>query len=449
MKKKGIYAWLLPWLLGSHYVAADFELGGELGIDAAYTNNIFLSADNELAEVERSAVVELTAESESSWLTTEIAYQAEHLDFLHDRFEGETVIEGEAALLAILLPQRFSWNIHHSMQESRLNSRIPDIRSNREVRTILSTGPTIIANLSPVSSVETSLLYTGVSYRENDNEGELSSTQSSSDSDSDSDRYSASISWQLRPSQTSNIGLILHASDVEFDQDLQSDQQSSDYRDHDIISYYENALSRLTYRFKIGFTAFEREDGEDTDSKIYQFSWQYDYEQWSYGGELLKQLTDSSIGLSNFDFDITHFDSPETDSDIVDIVTQQVVHLFVTWTSGRHSVNFSITQTDENFHILSRDQLVTNSSIDWTKDLWVNLSGTVSITHERRELPDEDPKQDINDYNLGFSVNYRTSRSFRIQAAMNAEKRDTGYQALGEWHEYDNWTASCGLRYLF
>lgn|GEM_PF-828397 len=247
-------------------------------------------------------------------------YQLQRRDFARGVQSDQTAIDGRANVVVHLLERRLDAVLENQTSESLTDSRRVDSTNNQERRTVSTIGLDGYAHFSPVDSLVLSPRYTDVSMQKS--------------SGSDSQRSMVTAAWQHQSSSVTQAQLSVTYGKVRF--------KDSDDNNYDIAGVQlgiRTALSRLSYQAAVGFNRFDRDHGDNVDGYMMQLGTTYTGDGYTWGGSLVHELTDTSIGLTPTEFVLANFNAQDSNFDAQDILKQTQLEVF----GGR---NFGVGQLE-------------------------------------------------------------------------------------------------------
>ena len=295
-------------MMGLASAAHALELDLGLGARTDYHSNILRTEHDAKSDVERAVILEPGLKQLTGPLTADMQYRATYLDYLHDVESDTTQVEGRSNIQWAMLPERFNWIINHQLTDRLTDTRLPDIAQNRERRSVLTGGFDWILALGKVDSLIVSPRYVDVSFQGNNG--------------ADSKRKQGTMIWEHDFSAVSRLQTSANYAKAEFD------DSTNNYNNKSALISYLTELSRLTYQIGGGYNRIERDSGDNFDGYTARAGADYHADILTFGGSLVRQLTDTSIGLSGVELQVPNFESRDSNFDQPSIVerTQAEIH---------------------------------------------------------------------------------------------------------------------------
>ena len=295
-------------MMGLTSAANALELDLGLGARAEYHSNILRTEHDVQSDVERALIVEPGLKQLTGPLTADMQYRATYLDYLHNVETDTTQVEGRSNIQWAMLPERFNWIINHQLTDRLTDTRLPDIAQNRERRSVLTGGFDWILALGKVDSVVVKPRYVDVSFQ--------------GGTGADSKREQAELIWDHALSAVSRLQTGADYADVKFD------NSADNYKYKALLISYLTELSHLSYRIGGGYNRIERDNGDNFDGYTVRVGADYHADLLTFGGSIVRQLTDTSIGLSSVELQMPNFESSDSNYGQPSIVerTQAEIH---------------------------------------------------------------------------------------------------------------------------
>lgn len=324
-------------VLSSGGLHAASEWGATAGLGAEYHSNAQRVSTDEESDLARIATLGLTWRNQDAAVEGDAAYQITRRDFADNEQRDENAIDGRTNLQWNVAPRTFDVFVQHLISTSLTNSQEADTSDNRERRSVLTGGVNGYLNLSPRDVIAIRPSYTDIQFSRSD--------------ESDSQRATADVSWQHRVSQVSNFVVSTNYSDVKFD------DESQDYDASTVTVGYNTQLARLSYSVDVGHSWFKRDDRPDVDGNNFRVAANYLTETAEYGLSVVRDLTDSSIGLAQEEFTLPDFTSTDSNFDQVDVLTRTRAELTGLWNlSALTRLEAAVGFQEDDYETTPRDQ---------------------------------------------------------------------------------------------
>jgi hypothetical protein len=392
-------------LLVASTAQAASKLRVDGGVRVEHHNNIAREAVNEDSDVDRVARLGVGYVRSESGVNLELDYDAEYHDYLHDREEDESVLNGRAGLVWELMPQRLDFVLNHQVSQQLSDRQEANVSSNRELRSVITTGLDLTSNFSAVDSLIISPRFVDVRFEESDS--------------SDSQHGSLGATWQRRLSAVSQVSLSGNYADVQFDDGI------NDYQSSSLLLGFATALSRLSYQLAVGANQFDRERGDKVDGFVVRANLRYDGDVTTWTGALVHELTDSAIGLSGQELALDGFVADDGNFDQFDIVERTQLDLGVEQRIGAsHTLRFGVGARDDDYEEIVRDERGYFASANY-RYTWNSFwSFGIDARAGKTEFLDDPLDLEYDDTFYRGYVDYRHSPVLLAQFALIREERD-------------------------
>jgi hypothetical protein len=381
------------------------------GARVEYHDNISRQADNEDSDVDRVARIDLGYQRDQDGLLVDLDYDAEYHDYLHDREEDETVLNGRANLVWELLPRQLDFVLNHQVNQLLSDRQGVDVSGNRELRSVLTTGVDWTTAFSPVTSLIITPRYIDVRFEESDS------------ADSQHGVLGAALRRQL--SRVSSLTLSGSYSDVQFDDGL------NDYRASVLMVTYATQLSRLSYEVGIGANQFDRDSGDDVDGYVVRMSARHASGASAWTAALVHELTDNAIGLSGQELALDGFVADDGNFAQIDIVERTQLDLgFEHSFSAASSIVLGVGARNDDYDSTLQDEEGYYASAAWRYVLNSRWSFAASARYEETEFTDDPADLKYEDTLYSLTADYRFSSALTTQFAVIREERDASESDL-------------------
>lgn len=407
------------------HAAFDSTIGVSTALE--YHSNINQTSENEMSEVERQIGAKVGLSQESNFSQMNIDYDVTKRDFQHDRQEDTTSTTGSARINVDISPKRLAWFASNSLSEDLRDSRAADTQDNRERRSSTATGVQLTARFSARDYLQLTPSVSKVQFKDS--------------SQSDSERTNANLSWLHGMSQVSNLRFSIAGSKVKFD------NTDFDYDYSAINAGYTTQLSRIKYSLTIGANKVNRDIGNDVDGVTLNATANFSASPTFWGLSLLSEITDSSVGFSSFETEISDFESDDNNFESVDIIKRSQFQAFYRSNlSSNSSIGARTTINEERYDTLPEDQLAVSISANYTFRYTQRLSFSPGIAWKETKYRDDplDEKRKLQQVN--FTINYVFLNDLSTALRLASRKqRSTAYSD----QDFDDNIARLSLSYQF
>lgn len=279
--------------------AMSLEKGITAGVNAEWTDNVFLTADDRRNDWRESVTFGANLSDEESFYQYGVDYNLSHDRYQRDSFDPATFYSGTAFLNLSLVPRRFEWYSAVQSETTLLESSAVNTPDNRDQRDMITTSPTLTLLALQRDTVAVSGQATKVMFRESD--------------ESDSERVGGDVSWTHAISSLLDVSLTASQQQVDFD--AAEDYDTTNYR-----LGIERRINGGSIELSAGQTTITPELGEEFDGAQYEANINWSREPHTLFFQAYHDLTDSTVGLAG-SFDTGGLASPaEVDTGEVELV---------------------------------------------------------------------------------------------------------------------------------
>jgi hypothetical protein len=403
---------------------SDFSLIGGVGLEAH--DNTELTGSNEQSDTKRSVSADVGYKKTDGAVNTDINYQLEYGNYVHDIQSDETSINGKTDLTWVIAPRQLNAVLYHQISQQMTDQRGRDIASNREERSIITAGFDGFLHMSAVDSLILAPRYSDVHFQESDN--------------SDSERASMAVTWDHKISKVSTLDLKANYDDVKFDDSV------NDYRSPGVMLSFHTSLSRLSYELGVGASRINRDTGKDFNGSNVLAAINYrgdEGQEW--GGSYVRQLTDNSIGLSTTELQVPTFNANDSNFSQVDIVQTDKVDIY--WRKRLNASNLlstGIGYVKKDYKETPQDQKQAYAEIGYQHTINTRWSVGADARYEHTEFLN-DPQQEYDITSLYLNATCHLSRALEMRLSLGQDKRDADTSAAS----YTDHVALARLSYRF
>lgn len=406
------------------FAVSDFSLVGGVGLEAH--DNAGLTNQDKQSDTKRIASADIGYKKDDGAVNADINYVAEYGNYVHDVQSDQTAVNGKAELMWQIAPRQFDAILSHQISQQLTDRRGLDVAGNREERSVLTAGLDGFLHLSPVDSLALAPRFSEVHFQDSTN--------------SNSKRASMGTTWDHKINKVSALDLKLNYDDVKFDDSV------NDYTSPSLMLSFRTALSRLSYQVGLGANRINRDNGKDFSGSnaLAAINYHSDSGQ-DWGASYVRQLTDTSIGLSTAELQINNFQSNDSNFDQVDILQEDKLDAY--WrdritASGQLELNVGYQKDD--YKTTPRDENVAYAHAGYQYSINSRWSAGVDARFDRTRFLD-DPKQKYDTTHLYLNATYHLSRPLEVRFSIGQDKRNADTSAAS----YTDKVALMGVRYRF
>lgn len=279
-KTAGLMGLALISSLASNLVVA--EVSGSVRATSHVSDNTLKQPDNKMPQEERQDFYDaaLAINYENTLLESEVNYQLHARKFADHSQGDDEYVDGNSLLVIGKADAPASLRLEHSRIQLLSTPDAVDLLQNQQEREIISAMPELRSRFSGADYVFVRGLASVVRFPDSGFQ--------------DSKRNGYVVGWFRPTSPVGNLELTVQQTDINYD-----NTPEADYTYSTAMATYKLALRKLTYRIGVGYnrSAPGSGDAQSEPSYILGAEYQSGYQQLNV--EVLRQLTDTSIGSGN------------------------------------------------------------------------------------------------------------------------------------------------------
>ena len=404
------------------------------GVDQ--TDNAYKSSASERDETKEYLDLRLGYLRSGQVLSATLDYDTEIANYENGTTEDDVVVTGSGSIAWNILPGRMQLSLSHERSEQIRNSRDVDIRNNRQLRDILSAGPSFTARLSPVDDLVLTGRLTQVTYDKSS--ADVTSGQRQG---RDSDRAQGGLSWQHHMSKTDTLSANYQYATTDFDgTDVQIDFQQ-------IFAAYDVRLRNSGYNISLGMNRSERDGGESNDGFYGQIGWDLATGSHRLRVVAVNQLTDSGIGLGGNSLMSGDLSPRDNNFDVVDVVERTSLSLNYGYDGlcARCVIDLGLRHDEQDFDTEPRDQESNGITASFGYRLSPTLKASLRAGLSRIKFPQDitgDREDERTQY--GAALDWNLSRQLALSLFLNNDSRDSS-----RGRDYDELFGGVSAQYRF
>jgi hypothetical protein len=410
------------------------QLSASVYLDLEHDDNIRKTKNNKESDLKEQVGVNVAYGYNSTALDLKLDYGLSHEVYQDESFDGKTRLQGYSSAKISTNPARYAWLVSHDQSIANVNNRNANTPDNLDQRSILTTGPDLYLQLSPVDILSGSLRYVDVQYDEQDK--------------SDSQRNQAQLSWNHRLNSLDKVGVNARYTDAD------GDGRDSSYSQEHIGVTYSGQMKYGSYYLEFGDSSLKRDqDGfKDVDGNYYKANFNTSWDANRLGFSYNQDITDSSIGLSqNYNarsVDQQDFNNGDTNFDDIDIVTRtryQAIYRRQN-VDGRLGFSLALSQDEEDFETLLTDQKTQSIVVGFQYAIAQNLSSSINYRFENIEYLDEPLLGEDEISLITANINHRIGDEWSFKYGLSYGERNNDEDILREY-EYLRTTFRVNYRF--
>lgn len=404
-KASYIYSLLVIASLMSNQIFAETKLfstdiffDASLGTDLRYVQNAnrSITGEDEIDELQIRSDLSLAGAYYGGLISrAQLDYQIYNDRFTDDSQEDQTGVSGEAGLFIGEPKDFYELGLTHSSQRQFVNPEGPDVTDNLTDRGIF----TALGALKTRSDLA------------NFARAEISTTQVDYDdfNINDSTRDSLNLSFTRKLNPLTNAGINISLSEVDYD--------TSDFSDYDYQRasiFFSRNLRRVSYSFDLGQYETEDFSGNTNTGPYANVSLNANYSNFEFFSSIEKDVTDSSLGDSNFNIS----DTPNIDGqlNIQDQIERE--YLLVGFTTKAFCTQCRVSlewdrESQDYFNLPAENSETESLSFEFKRNISSKLSVNINLRQLDFSFIDTANTGNFKEKSIQTSLNFKnTSKRF-------------------------------------
>lgn len=242
-------------LMTSSFVAAD-QITTSIEAGTETHDNINKTSADKETDTEEYAALKVGVSEDYTYGDLNLDYKLMESVYQDNSYEDRATSTGYGVGTVYILPGRFFWMADHLREDMRVYSFVPDIPTNRTLKTSSATGPSLYFDITSVDRLKLALRYTDTEF----SDIEIKNTES----------VMSSMAWIHRISNTELLYVVASQTQVEYDFGI------FDYENNNYRIDYVSTWRKSTTRFMAGRNDYKPEFfGEDSSGLSYEISIDY------------------------------------------------------------------------------------------------------------------------------------------------------------------------------
>lgn len=413
---------------GIESIENGYTLDAFLGLE--YDDNVRPNSDNDESDLKQLIGVGVGYQYESRVFDIDLQYRISHESYQDNSYPGKTRIEGQSRTSISTFPERYAWVIDHRQTISSINSKGSDNPDNTDQRSVLSTGPDFNLQLSPVDTLTASARYTDTRFDET--------------SSNDSQRTSAQLSWSHRLNTLSNVGFNVSHTDVD------GDQSGYSYSQEKAGVTYSRNLKSGNLSIEVGESWLERDQAgfENVNGGYGNVNYNATWEGSSLVGSVSRDVTDSSIGLSQDYAFNDDFEDGDINFDQLDVIirTRYQINYLRKNASGRFSAEVTLAQDEQDYVTLLDDEESQSVSILMRYAVSQTIAASFNSVLRKTEYIDQPLFGDDKNVRVSFNISQSIGDRWDIDYRLSHDERKNN---LDNAREYNSMRFIVNANYRF
>lgn len=404
--------------------AAGIDYAFSAGYRGEYTSNAARSAANERSDWIHRPYVTGQASHEGDRTNLNLDYRLTRRSYRDDTFDDDTIGEGSADLTVDVIRDRLSVFAANRRRETEILTLEQRVPGNLQESDVTSTGAAL--HLDSLSNH-----YLDLSYRY--------SIADTSETTTDSERQSATAAYVMPFSSRNVVELVATGSDVDFDDPLASDYQSTTG-----LLQYSRQTSRFSAVLRGGYSSIDRDGDEDEiESGVGSASFVWSVSSSSnLGLHFERELRDNQLIVEN---EINDLDETGTgNTDVNDIYDYRSVALRSDTELAGNTISAEIRGSSQDYEVVGRDQDILGASFSLFRQVNSRLASELDFRYRRFDFLEINQEHD--EFNVGVRLIWSPTPRLNVSTGLHYFTRiaDTRF---GE-NTSEEWSGSLGVDYV-
>lgn len=385
---------VLSLIFASANTYADLNRGMSVGFQSKWQDNISKTSTNRESGVVNSINFGVKLDGEQRYYTYGGDYVIKHEWYSDSNFENSNYFNGRLFLNLEILPGRFFWNNKLISAVSLRNSNTPNIPTNRDQRTSISTAPSLVLIKTKRSSLTANASASKTYYREAEQNGGINK--------------GVNLDYSYQFSKLVSGGVTCGFQKTEFDSE-------ADYNARECALNMSRRLKQGAASFSIGKTNTDPSAGVDVDGTTYAVQVDWGLENNRYYFLSNRAITDTTAAGIFIEFDEDAITPIDVNTDILDLVARTRTEAGVS-----RDINAKLSAT----FFLYRDKLDLYNSLEDTvrdgiglnigRDFIANTTLELTYRFEKSVFGEQTSLQ-----STSYSSKYKLSTKYNYSDALN------------------------------
>jgi len=364
---------------------------------AEYSDNVLLKSAAPVADLTHYVNVGVFYEQTGKQLEASILADVQYRHYANGSLEDDILPKVDATQTWFLNPGRFHWYIQDRLSQQDIDPLGAPIATNQETLNVFSTGPTFIARLSPVDSLEIDARYTNTFY---------------SQTFSDSDRVSGAVRWLHTSSPTTTATTRLEAHNVTFIHPI-----SEDYAVYEAAVDITTKQRLTTISVEGGGTVIDRVSSDDRSRPLGKFSLEFRPSPSTLFG-LLLDAKYSDLTAEVLEMPLDQGVSTRSGNVYYGLGANAVYQQ--TWAPT--TARFNLYARDHDYIDATPDEIAWGSTLDISHDFSRRLNGSVFGNYENKDIIGSPT---ITDMKAGLRTLHRLRSNLNVSTELRWVQRDS------------------------
>lgn len=406
------------------YGAIDSEVS--VGASGRWTDNVYLTSDNQRNDVLGEARVNVTLNSVEEASEFDLSYEISHQNYLRDSFGNENYLQGQGSLNLHLLPNQLFWQSRIQSEITRRDVVGADLPSNRDQRNYAETGLRYLAYRSGRSEVSIIPMVSATRFRqvqENNN-----------------NRGTFTVDWNYAVSSLTNTGFNCEGEKVNFT------DSGGDYDIARCNVVFQRTLRKGRLDADIGKRWVNPEMGDSLDGLAYSLGLSWSDAQHDFSVYAMRDILDNTDTLGGLNF--TGGEGPiEVNTDLRSLTVRKRFEVQYGYTFSQTDQLSVVAYLDsDDLYESTEDTDRTGIDLSYMRTVTSNLYGSISYSFVKTEFSQATPDETVEyDDIYRLRLDKLFSRQFNVYGLIEAEINRANIEA----NDYEAYSVEIGILYTF
>lgn len=382
--------------------AFQLDYGASLG--GRYTDNVGLVDTRERADWILMADVGANLKQKSGKLDTDISTTLSYQDYLRNNFSNQFYFDLGARTSWQVIGRNLVWNIENYFTQQKVDSVDAVTPRNIQNSNAFVTGPDILWNLSPKSTLTLRPQFADFYFE---------------DSDTDSRRYSVDADWAYQFFPQLTIGFGGSFSKVNFD----NEDLNPNFTDKQVRMTLSGQRKRLSYGANIGLVRIDRDKVKNQKGMNANASILFDLTRSSkLEGYIASSLRDTGTGLLD---SLRNPNTGDFNNEQItgDVLQDKIIRVGYNRRGFTLDGQIWLELRKDDYKEAPDDRSVQEIGTKFNYQVTALFSTGLDLIYRKTSL--DDINRDNDDWIVGGRLNYRVSRRLSSQIGVTYNRRDS------------------------
>ena len=401
--------------------AVALEFKSDVGTGVTYTDNARLTSTNEEDDWIVRGVLGASLKQTGGPLEATLSTSLSYSDYVNNSYSEQTYFNLGAVADWEQIVNRLNWQLSDFFTQGSVNSIDPDTPDNTQDINIFSFGPNINFPVNGRHNFTINPVFQDYYY-------EIS--------DTDNQQYGMTAGWAYQMYTTFNVGLDVGYTQVDYEDDLNSDYVSTSY--HAVAS---GTRPKSTYTLNFGVTNIDRDKSSDQNGLSGSLDWLFNIS----GKSSLRAYYVSDISDSSSDYYSSAVDPDTGDPNNVqvsgDVLRNNTMTITYTRTGTELDTRVSLEVRDLDYKESPDDREVTVLSGSLNRRVSSFISTGLFAQYTRTKETDMSRTDKV--YRIGGDVAFKLSRKLTANVGLAYQDK----QSTDSIDEYTEYNVAAGINY--